>query len=322
MSIHRLLAGFVALGLVVAACSGSATPPPSAASASVAAIASASASASPSPSPSPSVKPSPTPAPTPTPAPSPVTMTLASHVWWGGFAIDVSGATYDPLKHKLNITATFLNTSTAANDVSGLGAELNVFWNSTYIQGYIPIGAVPPGGTVRADIQVTVPKDFTPDTAVLTFGQPNEHQATVPLNGSAAASEQPTALTVSGTVKMGKYVTYALKSGMLMPAACSGYANKIKFGALKKDEMSIILFGTAANADPAYDGTIDQAFVTAPDGSTSASLPTVYLTLASKATVRDYGLCFAVPAPGSGAYKLSLHEYRSKLTASVPFQVP
>jgi hypothetical protein len=251
-----------------------------------------------------------------------VTLTLNSHVWWGGYSIDVSAAAYDPLKHKLNITATFLNTSTAANDVSGLGAELNVVWNSTYIQGYIPIGAVLAGGTVRADIQVTVPKDFTPDTAVLTFGQPTEHQATVPLNGSPATSEQPTALTVSGTVKMGKYVTFKLTSGSLMPASCSGYSNKIKFGAIKKDQMSIILFGIAANSEAANDGYIDQAFVDVPDGTTSAANPTVAIVVPSKATLRDVGLCFAVPAPGSGAYKLTMHESRSKANGSVPFQVP
>jgi hypothetical protein len=251
-----------------------------------------------------------------------VTLTLNSHVWWGGYSIDVSAAAYDPLKHKLSITATFLNTSTAANDVSGLGAELNVVWNSTYIQGYIPIGAVLAGGTVRADIQVTVPKDFTPDTAVLTFGQPTEHQATVPLNGSPATSEQPTALTVSGTVKMGKYVTFKLTSGSLMPASCSGYSNKIKFGAIKKDQMSIVLFGIAANSEAANDGYIDQAFVDVPDGTTSAANPTVGIVVPSKATLRDVGLCFAVPAPGSGAYKLTMHESRSKANGSVPFQVP
>src|SRR5664279_1367809 len=108
---------------------------------------------------------------------------------------------------------------------------------------------------------------------------------------------------------MGKFVTFSLTSGMLMPAACSGYQNKIKFGAMKKDEMSVILFGVAANTDPTNDAQIDQTFVTVPDGTTSAANPVETITMASKATLPDNGVCFNVPAPGSGAYKLSMHEY-------------
>jgi hypothetical protein len=250
-----------------------------------------------------------------------VTLTLTGHVWWGGYVIDVTGATYDPLKRKLNIAATFLNTSTADNDVSGLGAKLNVVWNSTYINGYIPVGAVPAGGTVKADIQVTAPVGFVPADAVLTFGQPTDHQATVPLNGSPSASEEPTTLAVSGVVKMGAAVKYTITKGTLMPASCSGTAAKIKFGAAKKGEMSIIVFGTATNS-ATTDGSLDLGFLDVPDGTSAAALPAVYLYLGAKQTVRDYGLCFTVPAPGSGAYKLSLHESRSKATGVLSFQVP
>lgn len=323
MSIHRPLTGFVALGAVgvlVVACSGSAAPGSSAAAPSVASVAPA--SASPSPSPTATVKPTPTPPPTPTPTPTPVSLTLSSHVWWGGYAIDVSGATYDPLKRKLIVVATFLNTGTAANDVSSLGAEINVVWNSTYLPGYIPVGAVPAGGTVRGEIQVQPPAGFTPDTAVLTFGQPTEHQATVPLNGAATAFDPPSDLTISGTVKMGTAVTFTLTSGLVIPASCSGNVTKMKFGPIKKDEVSIVLRGTATNTDARNDGYIDQGFVDVPDGTTSAANPNVYIPLASKATVRDIGLCFNVPAPGKGAYKLSLHESRSKATGSITFQVP
>lgn len=249
-------------------------------------------------------------------------LTLNAHVWWGGYAIDVSGATYDPLKRKLLITATFLNTSTAANDVSGLGAELNVVWNSTYLQAFIPLGAVPAGATVRAEIQVQPPPGFTPDTAVLTFGQPGEHQATVPLNGDAAASDQPVTLAVSGKVKMGKYVVFNVTSGTLLPASCAGSPSKMKFGALKKGEVSIVLSGVATNSEAGYDGFIDQAFLDVPDGTTSAANPAAYITLASKATVRDSALCFSVPAPGSGTYKLTMHESRSKANGSITFKVP
>jgi hypothetical protein len=319
MSIHRPLAGLVALSLLVVACSSAA--PAGSASPSASAAAAATASPSASASASPSAKPTPTPSPTPTPVPSPVTLTLSGHVWWGGYVIDVTGATYDPLKRKLNISATFLNTSTADNDVSGLGAKLNVVWNSTYISGYIPVGAVPAGGTVKADIQVTAPVGFVPADAVLTFGQPTDHQATVPLNGSPAASDQPTTLSVTGAVKMGTAVKYTVTKATLMPASCSGTTAKIKFGAIKKDEMSIILFGTTTNT-ATTDGSIDLGFLDVPDGTSAAAVPAIYLYLGAKQTMRDVGLCFAVPAPGSGTYKLSLHESRSKATGTLSFQVP
>jgi hypothetical protein len=324
---RRPLTGFVALGAVVAlvvACSGTAAPATSTAAptSSVATLGPPAATPSPSPSPTATAKPTPTPPPTPSPTPAPVSLTLSSHVWWGGYAIDVSGATYDPLKRKLVITATFVNSGTGANDVSGLGTEVNVVWNSTYLQGYIPVGAVPAGGTVRAEIQLQPPAGFTPETAVLTFGQPTEHQATVPLNGSATAFDPPSDLAVTGTVKMGNYVTFNLTSGLVIPASCSGNLTKMKFGPIKKDEVSIVLRGTAANSEPRSDGYIDQGYVVAPDRTTSAATPAVYMVVPSKATLRDIGLCFNVAAPAKGAYKLVLHESRSKVEGSLAFQVP
>ena len=64
------------------------------------------------------------------------------------------------------------------------------------------------------------------------------------------------------------------------------------------------------------------AFVDVPDGTTSATNPVVYLSLPSKATLREIGLCFNVPAPGSGTYKLTMHESRSKANGTITFQVP
>lgn len=330
MSIRHPMAGLVAVCVLVVACSGSATVAPaiSAAptiagpspSASIALVATPSATATVAPSATPT--PSPSPVPTPTPTPTAAALTLDANVWWGGYEINVSGATYDALKRKLIIVATFLNTSTSPNDVSSLGSELNVVWNSTYLPGFIPLGAVPAGGTVRGEIQVQPPAGFTPEAAVLTFGLPAEHQATVPLNGTAATSERPTVLAVTGKVKMGKRVAYSVTSGLLIPAACSGAPNRLRYGPIKKDQMSIVLQGFATNSEAGYDGFIDKAFVKVPDGTTSAANPAVYIGVPSKGTVRDYALCFNVPAPASGAYTLTMHDSRSKKNGSIAFQVP
>lgn len=337
MSTHRSLAGAVIIGLLLAACSGSTPVGPddgstapsdavvataSAGPTSTAVAVSASPSSAPTATPSPTPIPTASPTPTSTPVPTPQANPLAAHVWWGGYEIDVSGATYDPLKKRLIIVATFLNTSTAPNDVSGLGNELNVVWNSTYLQGFIPAGAVPAGGTVRGEIQVQPPVGFTPETAVLTFGQPTEHQAMVPLNGDPATSEMAVTFHVLGKVKMGKYATYTVNAGTLMPASCAGAPQKLKFGPMKTGEMSVLLGGVAANGESGYDAFIDQAYVTVPDGTTAAAFPAMYLGVPSKGTVRDARMCFNVPASGSGTYKLTMHESRSKKSGSITFVIP
>jgi hypothetical protein len=33
-------------------------------------------------------------------------------------------------------------------------------------------------------------------------------------------------------------------------------------------------------------------------------------------------MCFAVDVPGSGSYKLQMHEYRSNATGTLAFQLP
>ena len=249
-------------------------------------------------------------------------MALDAHVWWGGYAIDVSGATYDPMQRKLFITATFLNTSTSSNNVSSLGRWMNVVWNGTYLQGFMPNGAVPAGGTVKGEIQFGPPAGFAPQVAVLTFGQPTEHQATVPLNGDAATSEQPVTFPVSGKVKMGTYVAFTVSSGILIPASCAGSPSQMSYGPLEAGEMSIVLGGVATNSESSGSAFIDKAYLNLPDGTTSAANPAMYVSVTGKGAVRNASMCFSVPAPASGAYKLTMHELRSKKSGAITFQVP
>ena len=323
MSIRRPLAGLVALTLLVAACSSSGTPAPASASPSAspsAASASASASASPSASPSPTVKPTPTPSPSPTPQPSP--FTLSSSVWYSGYAITVTGGTYDPLKHKLNIDISLQNQSTQQTEASQLSNGVKVVWSGQFLPGYVTAGPVPVGATAQAQIQLQPPVGFDVASAVVAFGQPSEHQALVPLNGDAATSDQPSTLAIAGTIKMGKFVTFKVTKSMLVPAACTGYPDRIRYGTLAKNQISIVLWGTATNSEPTNYAQVDQGFVTIPDGSTAISNPAVSISLPGKATLRDPGMCFAVPAPGTGAYKLTMHESRSKANGVIPFTLP
>ncbi len=325
MSIHRPLAGLVALSLLVVACGSSGTPAPDSPSATVPAASaspSASASAPASPSPSPTAKPTPTPSPTPTPQPTPITFSLNSQVWYSGYVITVTGGDYDPLKHKLNIDVSLQNTSTQQTEASQLSNGVKVVWSGQFLPGYVTQGPIPVGATAQAQIQLQPPTGFDASAAVLAFGQPSEHQALVPLNGDPATSDQPTTLAIAGTIKMGKYVTFKVTKSMLVPASCTGYPDRIRYGALSKDQISIVLWGTATNSEPSNYAQIDQGFVTVPDGTTAISNPVVSMSLPGKATLRDQGMCFAVPAPAGGAYKLTMHEARAKANGTLPFTLP
>jgi hypothetical protein len=236
--------------------------------------------------------------------------------------IHVTDGTYDPLKRILHVNATFQNTSTAQTEVSQVGNDLKIVWNGQFMPGSVTPGPVPVGATASAQIQLQTPKDFTVAGTVLQFGAPDEHQALVPLNGDAATSEQPTTLTVSGTIKMGTYAAFAVSKGILIPAGCSGYPDRIKYLPLKKNEVSMVLWGTATSSDPLNYAQIDQGFVLAPDHTTSASNPGASYSLPPKGTIRNLGMCFDVAAPGSGSYTLTMHESRSKVSASLVFVIP
>jgi hypothetical protein len=253
---------------------------------------------------------------------APEAFTLQSTVWWSGYVITVTGGTYNPAKRTLSIDATFQNTSTQQTELAQLGNGTKIVWNGQYLPGFVTYGAVPVGATARGQIQLQPPTGFVVADAVLTFGQPDEHQAIVPLNAGPATSDQPVALTVSGKVAMGKYVKFTVTRGIVVPASCSGYMDRIKYGPIKSNLVSIVLWGNATSSDPLNYAQIDQGFVLVPDGTTSASNPLVSLSLSPKQTLRDQGVCFAVPVPGSGSYTLTMHESRSKANGKLVFLVP
>jgi len=83
----------------------------------------------------------------------------------------------------------------------------------------------------------------------------------------------------------------------------------------------VVLTGSATNQDPNLDALIDSGFVTVPDGTTGASTPGVSVYMASTATVRGESICFDVPAPGTGAYTMTLHETRAAKSVTLKFTI-
>jgi hypothetical protein len=91
---------------------------------------------------------------------------------------------------------------------------------------------------------------------------------------------------------------------------------------MKVGEMSMVLGGVATNAESGGSAFIDKAYLNVPDGTTSAAMPAMYVSVTGKGTVRDASMCFIVPTPSSGAYKLTMHELRSKKNGAITLQVP
>ena len=236
--------------------------------------------------------------------------------------IHVTDGTYDPLKHVLHVNATFTNTSTIQTDSSTLGNDLKIVWNGQFLAGTVTGGAIPVGATASAQIQLSPPKDFVVADTVLTFGAPDEHQALVPLSGATATSEQPTNLTATGAVKMGKFASFTITKAMVVPAGCYGYPDKFRFIQLKKNEVSLVLYGTVTNSDTVGYAYIDQGFVVAPDTTSATSITGASWTLAPKQTLRNQGMCFDVAAPGSGSYTLTMHDSHSKTFGKLVIVVP
>jgi hypothetical protein len=247
---------------------------------------------------------------------------MHAEVWWGGYAITVTGGTYDSIKHTLHIDAAFTNTSTQQTELRQLGSAVTIVWNGEFLPSFVTAATIPVGTTANGQVQVQPPAGFVVADAVLTFGKADEHQALVPLSGAAATSDQPAALTIVGTVKMGRYITFKSTSASLVPASCSGYPVRIAHGALAKNLVSIVLWGTVTSTDPFNYGHIDTGYVVLPDGTKTLSVPGMSLSVPNKTTIRDVGMCFAVPAPGSASYTLKMYESRSKKTGALVFVIP
>jgi hypothetical protein len=259
----------------------------------------------------------PTGAPTPTAVASTGAFALAASVWWSGFEIAVRGGLVDMAKRTLVIDATFKNTGTQASELRNLSDWTAVSWNSQAFPGFVTSGLVAAGATAHAQISVAIPTAFDLTAATLTFGKSDEHRAIVPLNGAEATSDLPSRLHLTGKITMGKYVTYTVTSAWIVPASCSGYPDRIKYGPLKANLLSIVVFGTAASTDSTNYRQIDRGYLVLPDGSKVASVPQMSLSLPLNTSFPNEAMCFAVTPPFPGGYKIGMHEYRSNATGTL-----
>jgi len=185
-------------------------------------------------------------------------------------------------------------------------------WTITPSGSSIRTGTSSPQKTTVA----TVPPSGAYSAALLVFLQA---QAAVISSPRATITGPPVAAFVFFVAKLttiaGAYRTRATKS-------CAGSPSQMSYGPLEAGEMSIVLGGVATNSESSGSAFIDKAYLNLPDGTTSAANPAMYVSVTGKGAVRNASMCFSVPAPASGAYKLTMHELRSKKSGAITFQVP
>lgn len=327
MSLQVRIVGSACLAMTLVGCGGAPVATPGAAtqpnggSANPAAPATAITSA-PSLGPSPTVEPTLAVTAAPTSPPTTGAFSLGAAIWWSGWEIGLTGGTFDAVKHTLTINATFKNTGTQGSELRSVSDSTIVAWNAQDLPAFVTSGIVAAGATGNAQIQAAVPPTFDVATAVLTFGKSDEHQALVPLSGAEPTFDQASHVAFTGKITMGKYVSYTITSFWILPASCSGYPDRIKYGPLKANLESIVVFGTATSKDATNYRQIDRGYLILPDGSKLSSVPQMSLSLALNASLKNEAMCFAVATPYIGTYKIGMHEYRSNATGTlaIPLQ--
>ena len=176
--------------------------------------------------------------------------TFDTTVWHAGFAIQVTGAQYDEATGELSVDVMFTNDQPAAADPLGLlvGSTPLVVDGTRFLLDCTNCTRLPPSTSTRAVLDATVPGGVDLAEATIEFGTPDQHQAIVPLDGSPATSESPTAAPIEGTLVDGG-MTFTAETVEILPAGCSGLASDLAYTPGRADEMSIVVTGSAVTTN-------------------------------------------------------------------------
>ena len=259
--------------------------------------------------------------PVPSVAPAVSTISLAGNLYFAGWTIAITSATYDPVAATLAIEGTYENHADLQASLLVIQQDggVRLMWNGMIVEVAFkdPVN-VPAHGTVPATLQAiyAMPEGFSLADTVLTFGQPTDQQATLPLtDGATGSSFLPQPFEASGKAAMKGYATVRFDSGQVIAAACGGRADEVYFTTADADQLSILLDVTIMGNKQ---GGQFESFVTAPDGITGpgtpgGATPRAHETLKGK-------LCYTVPAPVQGKYVVTFdgNQKRAKVTITVP----
>jgi hypothetical protein len=234
---------------------------------------------------------------------------LHARVWFSGFKIAVDRASYDEDAHQVTVRTRFTNDQPGDADPANIvyRADAALEWSGGRGQAFCEsCVSLPPGTTIRSALTFTVGDGFRFEDAALVFGGPRQHHATIPLHGQAAESGRPRHYDITGVIHDGKGTTFRVEGVEVVPAACDGPPDKLTFAPAAKDEVSVVVRGTAVlTADNPGGVNFGDAYLVLPNGVriNSSSLSSYWYALYPHRPVHGVEVCFVVPSPARGRYR-------------------
>ncbi|HEY4608506.1 MAG TPA: toll/interleukin-1 receptor domain-containing protein, partial [Ilumatobacteraceae bacterium] len=173
---------------------------------------------------------------------------LGATVWFAGFQIGTTQATFNPVAGVVEMEVTFTNDAIGAADPlgmleSGSGA---LEWSGGRVPAFCSCSTqLPAGNKLPATMEFDVPADFDVQSAVFVLGGATQHQAKIPLGGGAPTSDQPVPYDVRGQIDDGAGTTFTIERVRVVPAECSGLASDLTYVPGSVDRVSVEVVGTA-----------------------------------------------------------------------------
>ena len=130
-----------------------------------------------------------------------VVVPLHATVWFSGFQIAATEATFNPLAGVVEMTVTFSNDALGAADPLGVlqAGNAALEWSGGRVTAFCTCSSqLPAGNQLPATIEFDTPADFDLHGAAFVLGGATQHQAKIPLDGGAASSEPPVPYDIQG----------------------------------------------------------------------------------------------------------------------------
>jgi len=203
---------------------------------------------------------------------------------------------------------TFKNDALGTADPEGVlisGTALE--WSGTPLTGFCSCSTqLPAGNVLPTTIQFYPTEGFDLRGAVFVMGGATQHQAKIPLDGSAATSDAPIAHDeIQGQIDDGAGTTFTIERVRVVAADCWGLADGLTYVPGSSDRVAVEVVGSVVYTG---EGNINfgDATLVLPDGTriASASLTSYVYALSPNQPQHNVGACFSVPAPATGSYTL------------------
>lgn len=233
--------------------------------------------------------------------------TLSGEVWFAGFRFSAQRLSPPASGGRLVVALRATNDMFADADPGATIGDVALEWPDDRTPALCSCSTrVPPGATASVELEFAVPRDLDLRTATLVFGAPADHQARMPIGGSPS-TERPVTEQVSGTVDDGDGTRFTAEQVRVVPARCDGLADRLGFRAGPRSEFAVVVVGSAVYRGK-YPVNLGEATLTTPDGAAiaSSSLDGSIYALYDNRPQRGIAVCFDVPGPVAGSYRLAV----------------